>query len=98
MVGENLCHTASQSHARLEVQELVRPVGVRARAEDAGDDELRLGKALTEHRHERDRPTLTLEAGLAPEAVARGASHRLGEPAGEGRRVPAAGALLGFEA
>ena len=53
-VGDGAGDTGGARH----VQELVGAVGVAARAEHAGDQELRLGEPLAEHRHERDRAAL----------------------------------------
>ena len=92
---------ATQAVSRAPVarcEELVRAVRVRARAEHAGDDELRAREALAEHGHERDRAALALVTGLAAEAVARRARHRLRQPRRQRRRVPAGRALLGVEA
>src|SRR5689334_15629014 len=55
-----------------DVEELVRAVRVRARAEDAGDAELGLRELLAEHVHERDRAALAhVHCRLAEVARAR---------------------------
>src|SRR5438128_3564981 len=56
VVGQHLGHARRHLHARRQVDELVRAVGVRARSHDAGDEEVRLGEPLTEHAHEGDGP------------------------------------------
>ena len=53
------------------VQEFVRTVRVRLRAQHAGDEELRVRKMLAQHRHERNRAALAHRRGrLAVEARA----------------------------
>ena len=54
VIREHLRHAARHFPGRVEVQELVRPVRVRVRAEHARDQELRAREFLAEHAHERD--------------------------------------------
>ena len=49
MVGDDLRHADRQLFRAIEVQELVRPVRVRVRAEHAGDEELGRREAFAEH-------------------------------------------------
>src|SRR5438552_8631001 len=55
VIGQHLGHARGHLHARGQIDELVRAVGVGAWAHHAGDQELRPREALTEHAHERDR-------------------------------------------
>src|SRR5882672_9627764 len=52
--GDYIGNARGQLLRVADVQELVRPVRVRVRPKHAGDEELRLRKLGTEHRHERD--------------------------------------------
>src|SRR5690242_14514669 len=52
MVGKNLGNDGGNAPAGRDVEEFVRAVRIRMRAEDAGHDKLRLRKFFAEHRHE----------------------------------------------
>ena len=56
------CDGSGQVLARVDVQELVWPVGVAFGSQNACDQELRLGKLFAEHSHEGNRATLTERA------------------------------------
>src|SRR5262245_9072692 len=97
VVAEDLRHAARELLRRRQVQELVRAVGVRAWAEDAGDHEFGVRVALAEHRHERDRPALAHVDALLAEERPRGAGDRLLEPGAHRRRVPPGAPLEALE-
>ena len=95
MIGQHLCHARRHLDPGGQIQELVRAMGVRARAHHASDEELRLGEALAEHAHERDRAADALvHCGFA-EVRARGSVHRLGQPRVGRWGVPAIAGRLG---
>ena len=62
---------AGKGLGRRQVEELVGTVGVGARAQDAGDEELGLGKALTQHAHEGDGDPLPHEHRFLAEIALR---------------------------
>ena len=74
---------------RRQLDVLVRPVRVAVRAEHAGDHELRAREFFAEHAHERDAAAGPHVHRVLAEERARGALHRLLEPRGERRGVPA---------
>ncbi len=96
VVGDDLGHARREPLARGDVQELVRAVRVRARAEHAGDEELRRGELPPQHPHERDRAALAHVHGGSAEVGTRSGVDAGLEPGREQRRVPARGDLLGF--
>ena len=54
MVGQHQGDAGGELLGVLEMEELVRSVGVGVRPEDAGDEELSAREALTQHAHEGD--------------------------------------------
>ena len=68
---DDLRDTGGQALPRWQVEELVGAVGVRAGAQDARDEELRLRELRAEHRHERYCATFAHKGGLAAEVGAR---------------------------
>src|SRR5690606_8990497 len=73
-----------------QVEELVRPVGVRAGTEHAGDHELGVGEAAAEHPHERDRAALAERAVRPPERRGGCRVERVVQPVRLRRGVPPA--------
>src|ERR1700722_9312428 len=61
VVGDYFGDAAGQPLSGRYMQELVGPVRVRMRPEQAGDEKLRLREAFPEHRHERNRAALAHE-------------------------------------
>ncbi len=57
VILEDVRHTGGHFLAGGDVEELVGAVGVGVRAEDAGNEELGVGKLLPQHPHERNRAT-----------------------------------------
>src|SRR6266542_5854425 len=90
VVGQHLGHAGRYLPPRRQVDELVRAVGIRARSHHAGDEELRLGKALTEHAHEGDGPSQAVEHRRGAEVALRRAPDGVAKPRGHHGRVPAA--------
>ena len=65
------------------------PCALLSGSEHARDDELRVGEALAEHAHERDRPALAEGPRRGAEGRLRGSIQRRVEPGRERRGVPA---------
>src|SRR5204862_6359080 len=97
LVGENLRDACRQRARIRDVQELVRSVRIAVRAEDSGDEELRLGVARAEHPHERNRSPFAERHRPFAEVRFRCALDRLLEPRRDLRRDPAAAAFFGIE-
>ena len=84
--------------ARRDVQELVRPMRIRMRPQHAGDHELRVGKLVPQHAHERDRAAFAHVGDRLAKRFLRGVVHRRLQPRRQRRRVPAAlAAFAGVE-
>src|SRR5512141_1298411 len=97
LVRKHLCNRRGQVLRVLDVEELVRTVGIAVRAEDAGDQELRLRVALAEHGHEGNRAAFAERHRPFAEVRLRRALDRLLQPRRRGRRLPSAAALLRIE-
>src|ERR1043165_189058 len=93
MCTEDVGHASGQPLRVVDVQELVRAVGVGVRPEHAGDEELRLRKLHAEHRHERDGAALAHPHGRLAVVFSRSVVPRLLEPRRELRRMPAGARL-----
>ena len=89
-----MSHAAGELLPRRDVQELIRSVGVRARAQDSCDEELRLRVFLSQHPHEWNGPTFSHVRGFAAKKGLRRALYRLAEPGTQLRRIPTFGALV----
>ena len=92
VVGEDLGNDGGNALAGRDVEEFVRAVRIRVRAEDAGHDKLRLRKFFAEHRHEWDGAAFAHIRGRRPKRDLRRARQGLFEPRRHCRRVPAGGA------
>src|SRR5438552_9601839 len=98
VVPDHLGDARRDPRAGRQVEELVGPVGVGARAHRAGDKELGLREALAEHAHERDRAAEAREHRRLAEVRDRCAVDRLEQLRIRRRRVPAvAGVAVGVE-
>src|ERR1700752_4641135 len=67
------------------MQELVGPVRIGMRTEHPGDEKLRLGEALAQHGHERNRPTEAEITRLLRKELPRTGIRSLGQPWGQWR-------------
>src|SRR6187200_1617329 len=97
MLVHDLRDTTRELARCRQVQELVRPVRVRMRAEYTGDQELRARKLTPQHLHERNRAALAQVAhGRAKERARRGVGTAL-EPRRKLRSVPTRRGFLARE-
>jgi hypothetical protein len=83
--------------AHVNVQKLVRTVGIGGWAEHTGDNELRLREALAKHSHEWNRTTLAEEAVRLGEGGLRSLANRCIEPRSQSRAFPTATSLFELE-